>query len=235
MKERKLGMLGRKVGMTTYFTEEREAVGVSVIELGPCPVLAKRTTETNDKGKTDGYTALQLGFDTKPERKVNKAERGHVEKAGGVDKARRFVRELRVSTDTAAKFELGQEVKVEDLELSVGDLVDVTGVQGRGFAGVMKRHNFAGFPATSTHEFFRHGGSIGCRKWPGRVFKGRRMAGHMGDKRVTTVEVVAIRPEDNVILVRGSVQAERTAIWLFDQLSRRSSHNRDESLERTKA
>ena len=90
---------------------------------------------------------LQLGFDTKPERKVNKAERGHVEKAGGVDKARRFVRELRVSTDTAAKFEFGQEVKVEDLELSVGDLVDVTGrSKGRGFAGVMKRHNFAGFP-----------------------------------------------------------------------------------------
>ncbi|MEC8049254.1 MAG: 50S ribosomal protein L3 [Myxococcota bacterium] len=218
MKERKLGILGRKVGMTTYFTEEREAVGVSVIELGPCPVLAKRTTETNDKGKTDGYTALQLGFDTKPERKVNKAERGHVEKAGGVDKARRFVRELRVSTDTAAKFELGQEVKVEDLELNVGDLVDVTGrSKGRGFAGVMKRHNFAGFPAThGTHEFFRHGGSIGCRKWPGRVFKGRRMAGHMGDKRVTTqnLEVIAIRPEDNVILVRGSVPGGKNGYLL---------------------
>ena len=208
MKERKLGKLGRKVGMTTYFTEEREAVGVSVIELDHVQFSRSGQQKPMTRARPMG-TALQLGFDTKPERKVNKAERGHVEKAGGVDKARRFVRELRVSTDTAAKFELGQEVKVEDLELSVGDLVDVTGrSKGRGFAGVMKRHNFAGFPAThGTHEFFRHGGSIGCRKWPGRVFKGRCMAGHMGDKRVTTqnLEVIAIRPEDNVILVRGSV------------------------------
>ena len=209
MKERKMGLLGRKIGMTRYFDDHGNSLGVTVLEMGPCIVLAKRTAETNEKGRTDGYYALQLGFDPKPTRKLNKAEKGHAVKAGGEDKARRYVRELRVTKEIADKFELGQEITLADLELNAGDLVDVNGKsKGKGFQGVMHRHNFAGKPAThGTHEFFRHGGSIGCRKWPGRVFKGRKMPGHHGDRNVTTqnIEIVAIRAEDNVILVNGSV------------------------------
>jgi large subunit ribosomal protein L3 len=215
MKERKLGLLGRKVGMTRYFSENGDSMGVTVLEMGPCIVLTKRTDETNNKGRTDGYVALQLGFDPKPVRKLNKAEKGHAIKAGGEDKARRFVRELRVSKETAAKFELGQEVTLADLDISIGALVDVAGrSKGKGFQGVMHRHNFAGKPAThGTHEFFRHGGSIGCRKWPGRVFKGRKMPGHHGDRNVTTqnLEIVAIRAEENVLLVNGSVPGAKNS------------------------
>ena len=127
MKERKLGLLGRKVGMTRYFDDNGNSLGVTVLEMGPCVVLTKRTDETNDKGRTDGYVALQLGFDPKPVRKLNKAEKGHAAKAGGEDKARRFVRELRVSKATADKFEIGQEITLADLELNAGDLIDVAG------------------------------------------------------------------------------------------------------------
>ncbi|MEK7704688.1 MAG: 50S ribosomal protein L3 [Myxococcota bacterium] len=208
MKERKLGILGKKVGMTQVF-ENGEAFGVTALELGPCVVLGKRTKANNAHGRTDGYTALQLGFDTKPERKVNKPQAGQLKAVGGNDHARRFVTELRVSEATLAKFEVGAQITLKDLGLKAGDLIDVMGTtKGKGFQGVLRRHNFSGFPAThGTHEYFRHGGSIGNRKWPGRVFKGRRMPGHMGDLRVTTqnVRVVAVREDDNVLLVHGSV------------------------------
>lgn len=209
MKERKLGLYGRKVGMTRFFNDDGHAVGVTVLEMGPNVVLAKRTKAKNAKGRTDGYTALQVGFDPKPERKINKAEEGHLKAAGGKDKARRLVREMRVSEDTLSKFEVGQDITLGDVEIKAGDKIDVMGTsKGKGFAGVMKRYNFGGFRAThGTHEFFRHGGSIGCRKWPGRVFKGRKMPGRMGNERVTTqnITVVDVRPDDNVILVKGSV------------------------------
>jgi large subunit ribosomal protein L3 len=209
MKERKLGILGRKIGMTRVFDDKGRSYGVTVLEVGPCPVLAKRSTETNKQSKTDGYTALQLGFDQKPKRKVNKAEAGHLAAAGGVDKARRFVREVRVSTETAAQFEVGSDVTLASLELKPGQLIDVTGrSKGKGFQGVFRKFNFAGGIAThGTHEYFRHGGSIGCRKWPGRVFKGRKMPGQLGNVRVTTqnIEIVSVREEENLILVNGSV------------------------------
>jgi len=209
MKERKLGILGKKLGMTRIFDENGHSLGVTVLEMGPCVVLAKRETGNNEKGRTDGYTALQLGFDAKTAKKVNKAEEGHLKKAGGTEKAKRFVRELRVSAETAGKFEVGQEVTLKDLGLKAGDLIDVTGrTKGKGFQGVMRRYNFKGFRAThGTHEFFRHGGSIGCRKWPGRVFKGRKMPGHMGDKRVTTqnISIISVREDDNCLLVNGAV------------------------------
>ena len=215
MKERKLGLLGRKIGMTRIFDAEGASIGVTVLEMGPCVVLAKRSAETNDKGKKDGYSALQLGFDPKPEKKVSKPEAGHVAKAGGKDKARRYVRELRVNADTLGKFSVGQDISLADLEISAGDRIDVSGrTKGKGFQGVMKRHHFAGFRAThGTHEYFRHGGSIGCRKWPGRVFKGRKMPGHMGDRNRTTqnIKVVDVRPDDNLLLVAGSVPGKRGA------------------------
>lgn len=213
MKERKLGILGRKIGMTQIFDTAGQAFGVTVVELGPCTVLSKRSKANNDKGRTDGYTALQLGFAPKPARKINKAEAGHLAKAGGNEKARRFVSELRVSEETLAKFEVGSDVVLNDLGLKPGDLVDVTGVsKGKGFAGVMKRFNFRGAPAShGAHEVFRHGGSIGCRKWPGRVFKGRKMPGHMGAERVTTqnVKIIEVRGDDNLLLLLGSVPGHK--------------------------
>lgn len=203
MKERALGLLGKKIGMTRIFDEKGNAQGVTVLVVGPCIVLFKRTKAT------DGYSALCLGFGPKRADKVNKPEAGILKHVGGAEGARRFVMEMRVSEELAAKFEVGQELTVTDLEIKVGDLIDIMGQsKGKGFQGVMKRHNFGGFRAThGTHEYFRHGGSIGCRKWPGRVFKGRKMPGHMGNRRVTTqnMEVVQIRPDDNAILILGSV------------------------------
>jgi len=209
MKERKIGLLGRKIGMTRVFDDKGNSFGVTVLEMGPCPVLAKRSPERNSKGRTDGYTALQLGFDNKPERKLNKSEIGHLKAAGGNGKARRFIKEVRVNEETAAKFEVGGEVTLESLDLKTGDLIDITGrSKGKGFQGVFRKFNFAGGIAThGTHEYFRHGGSIGCRKWPGRVFKGRKMPGQLGDRRVTTqnLEVISVRADENLLLVNGSV------------------------------
>lgn len=210
MKERKLGLIGRKVGMTQVFSENNVCTGVTVLELGPCKIVAKRTVER------DGYNALALGFGERKAKKVNKPLEGTLQAAGGIEAARRHVVELRVTQETAAKFAVGQDVTLADVGLSAGDKVDVTGTsKGKGFQGVMKRHNFGGFRAThGTHEYFRHGGSIGCRKWPGRVYKGRKMPGHMGDVRVTTqnVRIVQVRGDDNVLLLEGAVPGCKGAL-----------------------
>jgi large subunit ribosomal protein L3 len=208
-RERKLGLIGKKVGMTRVFTDDGRSVGVTVVELGPCLVLNKRTKEDHENGKSDGYTALRLGFDAKAERKVSKPEEGTLKKVGGKEKARVFVRELRVDDATAAKFEVGQEITLKDLGWKAGQLVDITGTsKGAGFQGVFARHHFSGSNAThGSHEYKRHGGTIGNRKWPGRVMKGRRMPGHQGDERITTqnIQVVQVREDDNVLLVWGAV------------------------------
>ena len=212
MQERHLGLLGQKLGMTRIFDEKGAALGVTVVQLGPCVVLRKRTKAKTERGSTDGYTALQLGYGDKPARKVNKPEAGAIKAAGG--KARRFVQEVRVNEEVLAKYEVGQEIGLAELGLKPGDRVDVVGQsKGRGFQGVFHRYHFSGFPAThGTHEYFRHGGAIGNRKWPGRVMKGRRMPGHMGDERVTTpnVKVAAVRGEENLILLHGSVPGPRS-------------------------
>jgi len=209
MKERKLGLFGKKVGMTRVFTSDGRSVGVTVVELGPCTVLGKRTKAKNARGFADGYTALRLGFDPKPERKINKTEEGTLKAAGGKEKARRFVREMRVDEATLSKFEVGADITLKDVEFKTGGLVDVVGIsKGKGFQGVFKRHHFSGHNAThGTHEYFRHAGTIGNRKWPGRVMKGRRMPGHMGDERVSVqnVEVIDVRPDDNVMFLWGGV------------------------------
>ncbi len=220
MKERKLGLIGRKVGMTRIFAADGRSMGVTVVELGPCVVVGKRTkgkTDANGKPqKADGYTALRLGFGQKPAKKVNKAEDGALKTIGGKDKAPLWVRELRVDEATLAKFEVGQAVSLKDLEIKAGDLVDVMGQsKGKGFQGVFKRYHFKGHNAThGTHEYFRHPGSIGNRKWPGRVMKGRRMPGQMGDDRVTTQNIVVaeVRAEENVLLVLGSVPGAKNGL-----------------------
>ena len=191
--------------MTQIFRADGSLVPVTVIEAGPCVVIQKKAADT------DGYEALQLGYGPKKPQRVNKPEQGHVGKAG--KGAFGILREFRFE-DTAS-YEVGQEIKVSDL-FQTGDLIDVTGTsKGRGFSGVMKRWNFAGFPGShGTHEYFRHGGSIGNRSYPGKVFKGKKMAGQYGNERVSVqnLEVIDIRVDNNLLLVRGAVPGAKNGL-----------------------
>lgn len=194
-----LGLIGKKLGMTQVYTAGGELVGVTVIQAGPCTVVQAKTAAT------DGYAAVQVGFGSKKPQRATKATREHCVKAGkGVFQV---LREFRLE-EGAPAIATGDEITVAAL-FKQGDKVDVTGItKGRGYAGVVKRHGFAGFPAShGTHEYFRHGGSIGNRSFPGRVFKNKRMAGQLGSDRVTTqnIEIVAVRPDENLVLVRGAV------------------------------
>ncbi|MFP6626315.1 MAG: 50S ribosomal protein L3 [Deltaproteobacteria bacterium] len=197
-----VGLIGKKMGMTQVFREDGELVPVTVIETGPCTVVDIRRTEN------DGYDALQLGTGKRRPKRIGRALAGHMQKAGRAD----FAELAEVRVKETGDYEVGQQIVVADV-FTVGDLVDVTGTtKGRGFAGVMKRYNFKGQSAThGTHESFRGPGSIGACAYPGRVFKGKRMPGHMGAVRRTTqnLEIVAVRSEDNVVLVRGGVPGPR--------------------------
>jgi large subunit ribosomal protein L3 len=208
MANEKMGLIGRKLGMTQLFHEDGTVSGVTVIETGPNRVLQVKQSAGADK-----YNALQLGFGEAKERRLTKAQRGHQAKTG--EGLVRHVREIRVSAEDAAKAELGQTLGAADL-FSAGDVVDVTGTsKGRGMAGVMKRYNFAGFIRThGTHEFFRHGGSIGTRLTPGMTLKGKKMPGHMGSERVTVqnLQVVRVDAERNLVFVRGGVPGAVGAI-----------------------
>jgi large subunit ribosomal protein L3 len=210
-----MGILGRKVGMTQIYEETGKAIPVTVIEAGPCHVLQLRTEAL------DGYDAVQLGYLDKPRRLARRSERGHVAKlsskrakkqaAAGVEMAakagsepQRHIREFRGSTEG---YEVGQEVGVGSL--AEVKAVDVTGTsKGRGFAGVMKRHNFSGQRAShGVKKVHRHAGGTGCSADPGRLFKGRRMAGQYGNTQVTVrnLHVVSVDPENNLLLVNGAV------------------------------
>jgi large subunit ribosomal protein L3 len=195
-----LGLIGLKRGMTQINDETKGRVAVTLIETGPCLVMQKKTMER------DGYTALQIGFGARKESRTAKAQKVQYEKLNS--KPKRFVREFRISGEELGKFQEGQEIKLSDI-FTVGQKVDITGkTKGRGFTGVMKRWNFSGFDAGhGTHEFFRHGGSIGCRAWPGTVMKGKKMGGHYGDETVTVQNLVIAKivEEENCVLVTGSV------------------------------
>lgn len=198
-----VGLIGKKLGMTQVYTPQGELVPVTVIQAGPCTVVQAKTVPS------DGYAAVQVGFGGKKPQRASKAVREHCVKAGkGVFQV---LREFRLDGDAAA-LNPGDELTVGAL-FKPGDTVDVTGItKGRGYAGVVKRHGFGGFPAShGTHEYFRHGGSIGNRSFPGRVFKNKRMAGQLGNDRVTTqnITVVAVRAEENLLLVRGAVPGAR--------------------------
>lgn len=192
------GLIGKKIGMTQVFGADGSVLPVTVIQTGPCVVVQKRET-----GR-DGYNALQLGFGSRKSQRVNKPEQGHMVKAG--KGAFQLLREFR--SEDVGQYEVGQEIKVADL-FKVGDRVDVSGTsKGRGFTGVIKRWGFAGFPGShGTHEYFRHGGSIGNRSYPGRVFKGKKMAGQWGNERISVqnLEVIGVRAEDNLLLIKGAV------------------------------
>ena len=191
------GILGRKLGMTQVWDAENRVIPVTIIEAGPCRVVQLKTPER------DGYSAVQLAFgDTKP-RRLSKPELGHLKAAGGPPS--RHLAELRV-TDLAG-FEIGQIVRADVFE--AGERVDVTGItKGKGFSGVMQRHNFKGLGAShGTHKKHRSPGAIGACATPARVFKGVKMAGQMGSARVTTLnlEVVQGDAERGLLLVKGAV------------------------------
>jgi large subunit ribosomal protein L3 len=201
-----IALLGKKIGMTQVFDPDGSRVGVTAVEVGPCVIVQKKTVEQ------DGYVALQIGFEDKPERKVKSPEQGHFSKAGVP--AKRHLKEVRVTEDVAAEFEVGQEVGAD--AFSPGDFVDVTGLsKGKGFTGVMKRYGFAGAKAThGVHEAFRHGGSLGQCMTPGRVMKGKKMAGHQGDKRITVqnVQVMRVLAGDNMLFLKGPVPGSRNSL-----------------------
>lgn len=192
------GILGKKIGMTSLFGDNGEAIPCTIIEAGPCYVTQ---VKTRDK---DGYDAVQLGFDEKRERLVSKPQMGHLAKAGA--KALRLLREFRNFNGKTLK--PGDEVKVDIF--TQGDTVDVTGrSKGRGFQGVVKRHHFSGVGMT-THgqsDRVRAPGSIGASSYPSRVLKGMRMGGRMGFEQVTVknLKVVRVIPESNILIIRGSV------------------------------
>lgn len=192
------GILGKKIGMTSVFDERGQSIPCTVIEAGPCTITQIKTLEK------DGYTALQIGFDDKPERAVTKPEAGHMKKAGTTGK--RLVREFRGFD--VSKYQLGAELRVDSL-FAVGEKVSVAArSKGRGFQGVVKRHHFGGgFRTHGQSDRERAPGSIGGSSYPSRVFKGMRMAGRMGGDRVTVknLRVLNIIPESNLILIRGSV------------------------------
>ncbi|MFL2876662.1 MAG: 50S ribosomal protein L3 [Pontiellaceae bacterium] len=190
------GLIGKKLGMTSIYDENGAAVPVTVLEVGPCVVVQRKDEER------DGYSAIQLGYAEQKEQRLNKPKLGHYKKAGV--EAHRVLREFRVTADS---------------EVAIGDVVDVRAFEevnfvdvvatgkGRGFQGVVKRYDFGGGRASHGGGWLRRTGSIGMCEFPGRVFKGKKMPGHMGSKRVTTqnLRVMQVRVEENLILIKGSI------------------------------
>lgn len=204
-----LGLIGKKLGNTQIFNDDGTVIPVTVIEAGPCVVLGKRTPDR------DGYAALQLGFGEKRDKLVSKPVAGYLKKQG-VETAPRVVREFRVPAEVLESYEIGQQIGPGDV-FEAGQLVDVSGTsKGRGFTGVIRRHNFhgAGTVGHGTHEYKRHGGSIGMNMTPGRVFKGKGMPGRHGGRKATilNLEVARVMADDNLVLVAGGVPGPRNGL-----------------------
>lgn len=213
------GLIGKKLGMTERVDDTGRVRAATVVALGPCHVTQVKTPAI------DGYEAVQVTFGRKKLSRVRRPERGHFAKsdcAPGV-----ATREFRVQGEGEIK--LGQAVGAADV-FKAGDMVDVAGVsKGHGYAGVMKRHHFSGFPGShGTHEYFRHGGSIGNRSYPGRVFKGLRMAGQMGNEAasIPNLMVLEVLPEDNAIVIAGAIPGAKGGIVIVKHASK---HRRTEA------
>lgn len=204
------GIIGKKLGMTRIFDEDGTVVPVTVIEAGPCYVVQKKTANT------DGYEAVQLGFARKPLNKVNKPQQGHLTKHGSKS-GFMVLKEFRV--EDAGGLEDGQEVTVELFE--IGDRLVVTGTsKGKGFSGTVKRWNFHRGPMSHGSMNHRAPGSIGASAYPSRVVKGKKLPGHMGNERVTVrnLEVIDVRPEENLLLVKGAVPGPRQGFLLIKKV-----------------
>ena len=204
------GLIGKKIGMTSVFGADGKNLPCTVIEAGPCVVTQIRTVEK------DGYAAVQLAYDEISEKHASKALKGHFEKAGTTPK-RKLVE---FKADFAQDLKLGDVLTVADI---FGDakFVDVVGTsKGRGFQGVVKRHGFAGVGGQThgQHNRLRHPGSLGACAWPSRVFKGTRMAGQMGNARVKVfnLEVIKVMPENNLIVVKGSVPGAKGSYVIME-------------------
>ncbi len=202
----RLGLIGRKLGMTRIYDDNGIAIPVTAVQVGPCKVMGKRTEVKN------GYSAVQLGFGEKREKLVNKPEMGLFKKLETAPV--RVLKEYRVEAAELDKVELGQELTLD--MFNEGQKIDIMGTsKGKGFAGVMKRHNMHGASRThGAHEYMRHGGSIGCAEFPGRVWPGKKMAGQMGNAQVTTqnLTIVKVLKDENIVLVRGAVPGPNKGI-----------------------
>lgn len=211
------GLLGKKLGMSQVFTEHGNRVGVTIVHAGKCVVLGKRTPDK------DGYAAVRIGYGEKPLRLANRPEKGLADKLSVAPQ--RYVREFRLDAKQLDQFEVGKPVALSAV-FKPGTFVDVVGTsKGKGFQGVIKRHHMGASRNThGTHEFFRHGGSIGCRLTPGRVHKGKRMTGHMGDVRrtVESVALMEVRDEEGLLVIRGSVPGGKNGFVMVKNATKRT-------------
>jgi large subunit ribosomal protein L3 len=192
----KIGLLGKKIGMTRVYDDKGKATPVTVIEAGGNTALQIKTADA------DGYAAVQVGFDKQKEQRVTQPLLGHFKKAGSEPK--KFIREFRLPDDTTIEGAVDLNVS----QFAAGDVVDVIGrSKGKGFQGVMKKHNMSGQPMSHGHMMHRRNGAIGNRSTPGRIWKNMGMPGHLGDERITVqnLRVVQVRPEEGVILISGAV------------------------------
>lgn len=196
-------IIARKIGMTQIFMEDGVLVPVTVLQAGPCTVTQVKTVEN------DGYSAVQVGFEAKKESKVNQPQKGHFAKAGV--EAKKFLKEFRL--EDAENYEVGQEITVE--AFAAGDMIDVTGTsKGKGFQGSIKRHNQHRGPMSHGSKSKRVSGSMGQASSPSKVFKGKKLPGHMGAEQVTVqnLEVVRVDAEQNLLLVKGAVPGPKKSI-----------------------
>lgn len=201
-----IGLIGRKIGMTQIYSEEGSAVPVTVIEAGPCTVITKKTVDR------DGYSAVQMGFGSQKESRTSLPLRGQFKKVSIAPC--KVLREFRV--DDVDSYQLGQKITLDIF--SVGESIAASGCsKGRGFAGVIKRWGFHGGPKTHGSTFHRAPGSMGASAYPSRVFKGKKLPGHYGNAKVTVrnLEIVDIKPEDNLLLVKGGVPGGALGIVLL--------------------
>lgn len=189
-------LIGKKLGMTQVFDADNALVAVTVVEAGPCPVTQVKTAQS------DGYDAVQIGFGAQKESRMSKPELGHLKKAGLAP----LTELVEIRSEGPAELKIGDVLKVTNF--SEGQKVDIIGTtKGKGFQGVMRRHNFQGQPASHGHMMHRRPGSVGCRQTPGHVYKGRKMPGHMGQTRCTTqnLSIVKILEDKNLLLIKGSI------------------------------
>ncbi|MDM8552658.1 50S ribosomal protein L3 [Desulfobacterales bacterium HSG2] len=198
------GLLGKKLGMAGVFSEEGSYTPVTVIQLGPCVVTQIKSE------MTDGYNALQLGFGEKKDSRTNKPLKGHFKRSG--DKYFASLREF--SVENPGEYSLGETVATSDV-FKIGERIDVSGViKGRGFSGVIKRHGFHGGRKTHGSKCHRIPGSVGCSAWPSKIIRGKKMPGQYGStkKTVQNLEIVDIRPEENLIMLKGAVPGSKSGV-----------------------
>jgi large subunit ribosomal protein L3 len=205
------GLIGKKVGMISVFGADGKNIPCTVVEAGPCVVTQVRTVET------DGYSAVQLAYDEKKEKRTSAALKGHFEKAGTTPKKKL----VEFPMDFAGELKLGDTVTVADVFTEGVKFVDVVGTsKGKGFQGVVKRHGFAGVGGEThgQHNRLRHPGSMGASSWPSRVFPGMRMAGHMGAERVKVfnLEILKVVPENNLLIIKGSVPGAKGSYLILE-------------------